>query len=411
MTQFRRGVFGEHGITRVSLLGGNARSPEASAILKTHSGRIDQFVAANRQQYALSLSQHLYRRISHPELDIVYRNQMGVETLILIPKPPSPSPSKETPVGKEDIMLDGYVGLLVTAHDSPLLLEMRLEIIINGVSTGVRTFVREPSFFSVGTYTSRVILTFGKDALRSRSVYNDTRARKKLLNKIAPSRKDKRLFRYPFLGSRSGRLDTTPEQLLSGDIVPEHKAAIRMPLEADIAAFFPAGDLAGAGFDDQVNFEDILLSPLNPLGPNIIRVVFTVTPVLSGLEGTYSRSGVVWGEFYSRNPKSFRQVNTSWHWRDTSGANSILVNDRPQVFAQPFLMDIPEITSGQEDVDFSLDLTPETMSGQELRPNDYWGESEEDSDSYTDALGEVRTPDHCYEYTFVAPYFSDERHH
>lgn len=314
-------------VPRTVIVGdGHEHPTPTQVILDGHKERIGQFVQTQRQLYGLGIASVYRKSSTHPELDMTYMNLHGQETLTLNPKPIVPEPEELIIRPGEivdDLMYDGYImaGTIGLGGETDI---THATVFLNGSAICVFDGARP------GPGIQAVLITFGRDALRFSSMFNDRNNPnypRKLL-KVAPKRKEKKwivpaLFGYVCFGPRYAAFPLGPAFLSSPEGVGN-----------------PDVDLLG-----RISFSKIAKSPLKPKGINTVHMDLVTDPTVGAM-------GVLYAEFYSRNPRTYRTVAKSWHHGDEGGENQLRVNDLPQAFGA-----IVGAKMGGNSVDLTVDLS------------------------------------------------------
>jgi hypothetical protein len=242
------------------------------------------------------------------------------------------------------------------------------------------------------------------DGLAFQSAQNDRTNPNPLQAKIAPARKDKRLFAYPFYGVHDYALPP-----YKPPAVDPYHVDNSVPVAIDLTQYLsPASpSLPNAVLPADKRFAKAALGPLKDAA-NIVTFGFTptvatgVTWTIDGGAGGYARFIIdpavteseaalstvtettpdclaVWAEFYSRRAQ--RPVVQTWRKQTNTGL--LMVHDKPQLIVGG--VDVVNAYSA-----FVVDLTPANMSSERPdAPDDYWW-TVDGAGNFTDANGAPR---------------------
>lgn len=327
----------------------------AQQILADHGGRISQFVQAQRHAGGLSTNQIAAARNTHPDLDVHYGNQYGVERIHLRVYP-QPGGGSNLLGRHPDLMQDGYLGVAISGLNAKQVTST-ITVLLNG--TQIATFTATPATPplppGVLPPMNVFIITFGKAALKFRSqTFDKQNTHTPLLPKLQPPRKhqgkspsdtdpktnDAEVLVMKYLQKQpaySGTKITIPKDqgLFIYPMTDNFETYI---FDTDSTDSKPATaallvnrvtDLPPGGYTltiTYVHFDDIKTSPLKTNGLNTLT--FTGTCNLSPIDNTgLGAECAWWTEFYDRDPKTFRLVKKGWTLIDNSGQATITVND------------------------------------------------------------------------------------
>lgn len=338
---------------RLSVRGKDASSgSSADRIYAANRSEIDHFIESCRRAYALSTHNFYSKIYTADSFEVQYTKNYGQENIRIIVTGELPEePVEETVAVVEDIMKDGYLAVMLYHPDLPESWAEDThgfeEATVGQAWYPSNVFVELNGQVIYGTGLSPltaqlVIFHFGSSALKCHSYRNEMNEELNTL-KCLPIREDEKSK----LNEELPSYFVLDEEFLSGlSLHPVKIAFASDEIEHGRGSFGNnrnyALEKSGPIKVDVVHVH-LDLNQLNESTDNTVYVYtnFDRPPDIDESEGDtgdiliVSRGAniavAIFGEFFDRNPETFRLVDQSWRLQPQPGRR-VVVNDKPLYF-------------------------------------------------------------------------------
>jgi hypothetical protein len=290
-------------------------SLEAQVLEQRFAPGISHFIRSQRQNQEIGGLQVVRNTARGEYLDVAYTRMHGIETVTITPKPAFFAlVPKARPV--QDIMLDGYIGVEL---GGVLETTGSVEFYLNGVSLGILPVTGDTAH----------IFQFGPNGVNIASEYETT---------VVPP--------MPEYGKGLRVVPPRPEVqpvFVNGNAyryVGEDEFYNNYLDIGDYPGFYYSAIWFGRQYwDRDPTVSRVPDEAVNWTGPNILRAeTRSITPWGDGFDDDYGSMWVTpFGEFFMRNPETFRVVTgSSWRYPPSGAEQSVLVNDKVIFFDGSF---------------------------------------------------------------------------